>query len=141
MVRFSCLPSVRPLSLLGHRITTAHHLPSVARDRVGRGSSAPVCRTCPLSATQAPLFHHVCIHHQLAAHIDASTSVCHRVHHWRRKTEESTIPALGGESHIKTTFKQCGIRKVLKTLLSSYFFPCRRADFLFLRWVCQRQKL
>lgn len=68
---------------------------------------------------QARLFHHVCIHHQLAAHIDASASVCHCVHHWRRKTEESTIPALGGESHIKTTFKQCGIRKVLKILLSS----------------------
>lgn len=47
VVRFSCLPlarlspSVRPLSLLGHRVTTAHHLPSVARDKVRRGSSAP----------------------------------------------------------------------------------------------------
>ena len=123
MARFPCLPLARPSPLVApssFQITPAHHLLSVARDKVGRGSSAPsVFAGRCLSRHAAHSFCHICVLHQLTAHTDVSASVCHYAH--SGDTRRSKAPFLPPRfSGIKIPLES---PSHLKSLLSSSSSP------------------
>lgn len=108
MARFPCLPLARPSPLVApssFQITPAHHLLSVARDKVGRGSSAPsVFAGRCLSRHAAHSFCHICVLHQLTAHTDVSASVCHCAHSGDTRRSKAPFLPPRGESYINTPF-------------------------------------